>query len=220
MRDLYRAVKSADPDTGRISSGYSSATSVRLPTGAPGCVDFESLVADGLIDGWIEQTWAGRGRTGWHQLWKGRTFQTANPPTRGAMMARANEQRTTPCRFYNLIETWDGWEPWDTPHQVPAAPALGDVGVLARGCACPGGVTPPDGSYVSWVNNGAMDILSPEDVEARRQRVIEHGAGERRPAGESLRLDAGLQPRPQRVVQRRASRLECLRMDRRSRRRC
>ncbi|MFN8560914.1 MAG: hypothetical protein U0703_04650 [Anaerolineae bacterium] len=29
----------------------------------------------------------------------------------------------------------------------------------------PGGVTPPDGSYVSWVNNGAMDILSPEDVE-------------------------------------------------------
>lgn len=191
VRALFREVKLASQD--RLVVGYSSAISP-VADWRVGCVDFESLVADGHIDAWIEQTWAGAWQDWWHQLWKGWTFQAANLLTRGAMITKANEQRSSPCALWHLVETWDGWEHWDTIHQVPGKLTWGAWAFAHASALTPEGPRPSDGAYVSWLNNGDMDLLSAPDVEFLRgllSRTESSAAGLEHVHGPAIVYDRG-----------------------------
>lgn len=162
VRRLFRACKEAHPDG--LVMAYSSGISGTAEW-LTGCVDLEAIVADGALDIFIDQTWGGAWQDWWDDTWKGWTFQLAYLLGHGAQIRGGNERRGKPCRQYNLIETWDGWEPWDTLHDTPgklewATWAFSHAAVVGRD----GVPIVPEGTYISWMNDWNGRLISETDV--------------------------------------------------------
>lgn len=166
VRRLFRSAKEAHP-TGLVMA-YSSGIS-GIAEWLTGCVDLEAIVADGALDIFVDQTWGGAWQDWWDDLWKGWTFQHAYLLGHGAQIRGGNARRAelgrTPCRHYKLIETWDGWEPWDTLHDVPgklawACWAFSHAAVLGPD----GRPVVPEGTYISWLNDWNGRLIGANEV--------------------------------------------------------
>lgn len=159
---LIGRIKTESPDT--LVMAYSSGIS-RTAEWRVGCVDLYRVVAESGLDIWIDQTWGGAWQDWWDDWWKGWTYQYANLLGHGVALRRANQRRPeTPCRHYKLIETWDGWEPWDTIHRTPgklewAMWAFSHAAILTAE-----GPRVPEGSYISWMNDWDITLLSEDDI--------------------------------------------------------
>ena len=161
--DLVRQLKLARPEA--VVMAYSSGVSATAEWRV-GCVDLHAVVADGHLDVWIDQTWGGAWQDWWDQHWKGWSFQLANLLGHAALLRGANERRSSgDCRHYALIETWDGWEPWDTIHRTPAKLEWGIWAFLHAAVVDDEKIYVPDGTYISWMSNAAGDLLSGEDID-------------------------------------------------------
>lgn len=162
VKRLFRSCKDAHPDG--LVIAYSSGISGTAEW-LTGCVDLEEVVADGALDVFIDQTWGGAWQDWWDDTWKGWTFQLAYLVGHGAQIAAGNQRRARPCRHYLLIETWDGWEPWDTLRDTPeklrwAMWAFTHAAVVATG----GRVLGRDGMYISWMNDWNDRLIGEEEV--------------------------------------------------------
>jgi hypothetical protein len=162
VRRLFRACKEAHPDG--LVIAYSSGISGTAEW-LTGCVDLEEIVADGALDIFIDQTWGGAWQDWWDDTWKGWTFQLAYLLGHGVQIAAGNQYRDRPCRHHLLIETWDGWEPWDTLRDTPEklrwamwafthATVLGSEHRLLR----------RDGIYISWMNDWNDRLIGEKQV--------------------------------------------------------
>lgn len=163
---LFRAAKEARPDG--LVMAYSSGISGTAEW-LSGCVDLEAVVADGALDIFVDQTWGGAWQDWWDDLWKGWTFQHAFLLGHGAQIRGADGARSAAgrgqCRQYKLIETWDGWEPWDTLHDVPgklewACWAFSHAAVLDAD----GRPRVPEGTYISWMNDWNDRLIGPDET--------------------------------------------------------
>jgi hypothetical protein len=163
VRRIFRACKDAHPDG--LVVAYSSGISGTAEW-LTGCVDLEEIVADGALDVFIDQTWGGAWQDWWDDTWKGWTFQQAYLLGHAAQIAAGNTRRESPCRHYLLIETWDGWEPWDTLRDTPeklrwAIWAFSHATVVGGG----GRLIPRDGVYISWMNDWNDRLIGDQEVD-------------------------------------------------------
>jgi hypothetical protein len=162
MIHLIRRIKDVSPAS--IVMAYSSGIS-RTAEWRVGCVDLYRVVAESGLDVWIDQTWGGAWQDWWDDWWKGWTYQFANLLGHGVSLRRANRSRPEdPCKHFKLIETWDGWEPWDTIHRTPGKLMWGIWAFSHAAVITSDGLRVPEGSYISWMNDWDLQLLSDADI--------------------------------------------------------
>lgn len=157
IRDLFAAVKAAAPDA--TVMGYTSGIGATAEWRS-GCVDTEAVLAGGGVDVLIDQTWGGAWQDWWDDWWKGWTNQHTNLLSHAVAVRRSGR----PVRHYKLIETWDGWEPFDTVHDVPEKLRWAMWAWSHAAVVTPDGLEVPDGTYVSWMNDRHRNLLDAEAV--------------------------------------------------------
>jgi hypothetical protein len=160
--DLVRFTKQANPRA--LVIGYSTGASA-VGEWRVDCIDLESIAKEGFLDAWIDQTWAGAWnevgvREGgfWNAPYLGWTYQLAYVLTHSAQLAG------TKTRHYVLTETFDAWESWDVIHTAPGRLRWGIWAYLHSSVKTPQGLVMPQGSYISWANQGSR-LLTREDVD-------------------------------------------------------
>lgn len=152
IRDLFAAVKHARPDATVMAytSGLGATAEWRS-----GCIDTEQVLAGGGVDILIDQTWGGAWQDWWDDWWKGWTNQHTNLLSHAVAVRRSGHS----VRHYKLIETWDGWEPFDTVHDVPEKLRWAMWAWSHAAVVTPAGLEVADGSYVSWMNDRHRRLL-------------------------------------------------------------
>lgn len=157
IRDLFAKVKQGHPDATVMAytSGIGATAEWRS-----GCVDTEAVLAGGGVDVLIDQTWGGAWQDWWDDWWKGWTNQHTNLLSHAVAVRGAARG----VRHYKLIETWDGWEPFDTVHAVPGKLRWAMWAWSHAAVATPGGLEVPDGTYLSWMNDKDRRLLDAEAV--------------------------------------------------------
>lgn len=167
---LVRETKKANPHS--ILMMYSNAASAISDWRSNGC-DLEAIAKEGYLDVFVDQTWAGawnevgvRHNNFWNTPTLGWTYQLGYTLAHGAMLAR------TKVKHYPLIETFDAWESWDVLHTVPERLRWGIWAYSHAGVKTPHGLRMPEGSYISWGNQGKR-LLSDDDVHFLNKNISE-----------------------------------------------
>lgn len=159
--DLVRQTKISN--TKALVIGYSNAAS-GVADLRVNCFDLEVIAREGYLDGWIDQTWAGawnevgqRPNWFWNRPTLGWTYQLGYMLTHAAVLA------DTKVHHYFLTETFDAWESWDIIHYAQERLRWGIWAYSHAAVKTPSGLKMPDGSYISWCNQGKT-LLSEKDV--------------------------------------------------------
>jgi hypothetical protein len=183
VRELFRRTKQAAPQT--LVFGYSQEATA-VGGWRVGLSDVEELVADGFIDAWVDQSWAGAWEdvptrfsktTGW-------TFHLPYILIHRAMIEGGNRRRpsgTPRCKHYVLHGLFDAYEGFDTLHKVPLKLQWGvwayALAALVRpttdGGEAGGDLRFADGHYASWANSYSYvtgSITNPLDDDSYLDR--------------------------------------------------
>ncbi len=176
VRELFKQTKTAAPQTTVL--GYSQQGSA-VGVYRVGLSDVEQLVADGYIDAWVDQSWAGA----WEDVptryakTHGWTYQLMFILVRRAQIEGGNRNRPSsaaPCRHYILHGAFDAYEGFDTIHMVPGKLAWGIRAYTLAALVRPGGEHIfADGHYVSWANSYSYvsgSITNPLDDDSYLDR--------------------------------------------------
>jgi len=159
---LVKETKLANPDA--LVMMYSNASSAVSDWRSNG-LDLETIAAQGYLDIWVDQTWAGawnevgiREGNFWNAPTKGWTYQLAYMLVHAAALANSK------VRHYPLVETFDAWESWDVIHSAPERLRWGIWAYSHVAVKTPGGLKMPAGTYISWANQGER-LLDARDVK-------------------------------------------------------
>jgi hypothetical protein len=167
LAEVCSKIKIEKPETFLML--YSSALGANVEN-LIGCIDMEQVVAGGNVDAFIDQSWGGAWQDWWPMQSLGWTFQLQNILSHAAELRRGLDTKT---RHYYLIETFDGWEPWDTLHRTPQKLQWA-IWAYAHAMALTAeGLQPADGAYISWINNPYDELLSQEDIEFLSREIRE-----------------------------------------------